>query len=224
MEAGRLESRLQIKLNPEQSRTRTMLFRFLVLLMLVVPLYATPAWSKSDAANDAAINRPTKTKEDLPNFHEVHPFLYRGGEPTRKGLEKVKEMGVKTVIDLRAKSERTMNERKVAESLGMKYVNLPMSSKAPTTKQVKTFLKAVDKAEEATKNGKPESVFIHCAHGSDRTGCLVGVYRVTHDKYSYDDAFKEMRKYWFGVRFTNLSGTVKKYADEATAKARTATQ
>ncbi len=25
--------------------------------------------------------------EDLPNFHEVHPFLYRSGEPTEAGLK-----------------------------------------------------------------------------------------------------------------------------------------
>ncbi len=201
-----------------------MLFRFLVLLMLFAPLCGVPSWAKGDAAADAAIKRTVKAKEDLPNFHEVHPFLYRGGEPTEKGLEKAKELGVKTVIDLRAASERTMNEKKVAESLGMKYINLPMTSAAPTTKQVKTFLKAVDKAEESTKSGKPEAVFIHCAHGSDRAGCMVGVYRVTHDDYSYDDAFKEMRKYYFGTKFTNLSGTVKKYADEAAAKNTAATR
>lgn len=196
--------------------------------MLVAPLYGTPGWSKGDKEADSAIKRTVKAKEDLPNFHQVHPFLYRGGEPTEKGLEKAQEMGVKTVIDLRAASERTMNEKKIAESLGMKYINLPMTSAAPTTKQVNTFLKAVDKAEkkwkEAGTESKPESVFLHCAHGSDRTGCLVGVYRVTHDNFTYDDAYKEMRKYYFGPKFVNLSGTVKKYADETAAKAGAATQ
>lgn len=201
-----------------------MLFRFLVLLISLLPLCVQQSSAKGDSAGDAAIKRTVKAKEDLPNFHEVHPFLYRGGEPTEKGLEKVKEMGVNTVIDLRAASERTINEKKVAESLGMKYINLPMTSAAPTTKQVKTFLKAVDKAEKSTKDGKPESVFIHCAHGSDRAGCMIGVYRVTHDDYTYDEAFKEMRKYYFGTKFTNLSGTVKKYADEAASQKATTTQ
>jgi protein tyrosine/serine phosphatase len=67
---------------------------------------------------------------------------------------------------------------------------------------------------ETVKEGqaKNEPVFVHCAHGSDRTGCMVGIWRVSEDGYSYDQAYKEMRKYYFGPQFTNLSQAVKKRA------------
>ena len=63
------------------------------------------------------------------------------------------------------------------------------------------------------KNDKAKgAVLLHCAHGSDRTGCLVGIWRVTEDGWKYPEAYKEMRHYWFTPKFTKLSGAVKEYA------------
>jgi len=206
--------------------------RFLLILALTAflasPLAAQTvdapaAPSTSSPASPAAPTAPTalaapaggkgsaSSKEDLPNFHEVHPFLYRGGQPTAEGLKKLKEMGIGTIIDLRGNPELTYNEGKEARALGMKWINLPMSSQPPTQKQVNTFIKEAEAAASGKSNGP---LFVHCAHGSDRTGCLVGIWRVTHDKYDYDKAYQEMRKYYFTPKFTRLSGTVKEYAQE----------
>ncbi len=177
----------------------------------------SPTAEKPGPASEAATAKPAKHvyKEqagDLPNFHSVHPFLYRGGEPTADGVKKIKALGVGTIIDLRAPSQPVSDQARIARALGMTTINLPMSSKAPTDEQVKTFLDAVQKAKDDPASGK---AFVHCAHGSDRTGCLVGVWRVVKDGWSYDDTYKEMRKYYFGPKFTNLSGTVERYAKKA---------
>jgi tyrosine-protein phosphatase SIW14 len=170
-------------------------------------------------ASGAFANTPigATVKEDLPNFHEVHPYLYRGGEPTEAGLKKVQDMGVKTIIDLRGTGPVTESEKKFVEAQGMHYINLPMDSQAPSKKAVSTFLNEVEKAKDAP-DGK-SSVFVHCQHGSDRTGCLVGVWRVSQEGWSYDDAYKEMRKYFFGPKFINLSNTVREYATKKEAAA-----
>ncbi len=149
----------------------------------------------------------SKPKEDLPNFHQVHPYLYRGGEPTIKGVHDLQQKGIKTLIDLRAETPVSRLEKAEAQKLGLEYINLPMSDKAPTDKQVQTFLETTRAARD-----KNAPVYVHCAHGSDRTGCLVGIWRVTEDNYSYDQAYKEMRKYWFGPKFINLSQAVQKRA------------
>lgn len=160
----------------------------------------------------AAEPEVAKKPVDLPNFHEVHPFLYRGGEPTREGLIQLQGMGIKTIIDLRNPGEKKFDEGAAAKELGMKYVAMPMNSEPPTTKQVKTMCEAI-KASESNPDKKGK-VFVHCAHGSDRTGCMVGIWRVTADKWTYDEAYKEMRKYWFTPKFTKLSGAVHDYADK----------
>lgn len=150
--------------------------------------------------------------ETLPNFHQVHPYLYRGGEPTPAGLEKLKQLGVKTIIDLRAHPGQTRAEAETARTLGMKYINLPMDYHAPTEAQQEKLLRTLSEAEANEKKGSPTPVLVHCAHGSDRTGCMIGLWRVKHDGWSYPDAYKEMRKYYFTPKFTLLSGAVKNAA------------
>ena len=175
-----------------------------------------PTESKDHQDVTAPKPQMAKVKEDLPNFHEVHPFLYRGGEPTEAGLEKLKEMGIGTIIDLRAPSEYKLDEKVAANKLGFHYINLVMDSHAPTEKQVSETMSEIDKAQTLTEKGeKNKKIFVHCAHGSDRTGCMIGIYRVTHEGYDYPTAYTEMRKYWFTPKFTRLSGAVEEYAQKA---------
>jgi protein tyrosine/serine phosphatase len=151
-------------------------------------------------------------QKDLPNFHEVHPFLLRSGRPTEGGMQDVKAKGVTTIIDLRNPGEKKFDEAASAKQLGIKYISMPMSSAPPTKKQVDTFISVVKRAEAHPEDSK---VLVHCTHGSDRTGCLVGIWRVTQDGWNYDQAYKEMRKYWFTPKFIRLSATVEQYAQRA---------
>jgi protein tyrosine/serine phosphatase len=181
----------------------------LLIGCLVAAVAAADGFERQPSAAGAPAQNSAhygEQKQDLPNFHEVHPYLYRGGEPTKAGLLKLKEMGIATIIDLRGSPEQVYNEEREAKALGMKTVNLPMSSKAPTNKQVKTFLSQVESAAAASSSGP---VFVHCAHGSDRTGCMVGIWRVTHEGWNYDKAYQEMRRYYFSPKFTQLSGAVR---------------
>ncbi|HEY9758581.1 MAG TPA: tyrosine-protein phosphatase [Oculatellaceae cyanobacterium] len=176
---------------------------------------STQSSSTSGGQNTSKASKPekSKVKADLPNFHEVHPYLYRGGEPTEKGLRQLKAMGVGTLIDLRAPSEMKINEKQTATRLGLNYINLVMDSHAPTKKQVDRMLHEIDTAKEASESGrKNQAVFVHCAHGSDRTGCMVGIWRVTREHWNYPETYQEMRKYYFTPKFTKLSGAVEEYA------------
>src|SRR5215210_3947701 len=65
----------------------------------------------------------------IKNFGQMDERFYRGAEP--KGVEDIqalKALGVNTVIDLQEQPERT--ERANVESLGMRYVNIPMVDKS----------------------------------------------------------------------------------------------
>lgn len=190
-------------------------FGLSVLLAGTVAANAVPVSQTSNP--DTTFDKERFAKEvtqspDLPNFHEVHPFLYRSGEPTEKGFAKLKDYNIKTVIDLRAPTDKVKAEKVWAEKAGIRFVNLPMSAKPPTKQQVETFLRETKAAQQDPSKG---SVLVHCAHGSDRTGCLVGIWRVTQDGWKYPEAYKEMRHYWFTPKFTMLSGTVEKYASGA---------
>jgi tyrosine-protein phosphatase SIW14 len=180
-------------------------FQALLLALTCAPLQA----GESSKTNNQDTPKAAVVRPDLPNFHEVQPFLYRSGEPSPAGLKNLKEMGVRTVIDLRAPSERHFDEEKLAGIIGLNYINLVMTSEPPTQKQVDTFISEVKKAKDNQAAG---SVLVHCAHGSDRTGCMVGIWRVSQEGWNYEDAYAEMRKYWFTPKFTKLASAVKERA------------
>ncbi len=201
-------------MKPNPSLTASMKKTSLILLTACLAASVSAA-SASRQTQSGSVNPAQKSAHygqqhgDLPNFHAVHPYLYRGGEPTKAGLRKLKEMGIATIIDLRGSPEQVYNEEREAKTIGMKTINLPMSSQAPTKQQVETFISQVESAAKGQNGG---AVFVHCAHGSDRTGCMIGIWRVTHEGWTYDQAYREMRKYYFTPKFTKLSGAVRNHA------------
>ncbi|MHB0998088.1 MAG: fused DSP-PTPase phosphatase/NAD kinase-like protein [Armatimonadota bacterium] len=144
-------------------------------------------------------------KPGLPNFHKVDTGIYRGGAPTDTGLKNLKEMNIQTIIDLRISPDLVKVEKKIAEKMGFKWLNIPMGKEAPTQKQVDTFLSVLEKSAK-------EPVFVHCQHGADRTGCMIGIYRVKVQQWSFQQAWTEMRKYGFKLFLNELKDAVRKRA------------
>ncbi len=114
-------------------------------------------------------------------------------------------LGVRTIIDLRISPRRVAAERKEVDTLGMRFINLPMSGDPPTTAEVQTFLATVSDPAR-------QPVFVHCQHGADRTGTMVGIYREQVDHWDFARTYKEMRRYGFNPQWRKLTATVRKYA------------
>ncbi len=130
------------------------------------------------------------TDRDLPNFAAVAPGIFRGAAPTEAGLRRLKAMGVRTIIDLRIEQRGQKAEAETARRLGMERLRLRMGREAPTAKQVSLFLNTL--ADPAKR-----PVFIHCQHGADRTGAMIGIYRITRQGWNFPRAWAEMRRYGF---------------------------
>jgi len=114
-------------------------------------------------------------------------------------------MGIKTVIDLRIAPKTVKREGIYARSLGVHWINLPMGADPPTPRQVYTLLSTL-------KLAPTEPVFVHCQHGADRTGCMLGIYRVTQQGWTFSQAYKEMRSDGFDPRWTRLKSAVQQRA------------
>ena len=142
---------------------------------------------------------------DLPNFHQVDPGIYRGGAPTAQGLAKLKAMGIHTIIDLRISPRLVKQEKARALAAGFTWINLPMGSEAPTQKEVDTLLAVFARAPQ-------EPVFVHCQHGADRAGCMVGIYRVSVEGWTFQRAWTEMRRCGFDPCWSNLTNAVRSRA------------
>jgi protein tyrosine/serine phosphatase len=152
-----------------------------------------------------AAGAAAKAPQGLPNFHQVTSGIFRGGAPTGDGLKALKDMGIHTIIDLRISPKDVKVEKKTAEAMGFTWLNIPMGKEAPTQKQVDTFLATLAKAPD-------EPVFVHCQHGADRTGCMVGIYRVQVEGWSFAQACQEMGKYGFKPYLNELKEAVRSRA------------
>ena len=88
-------------------------------------------------------------------------------------------------MDLRENGGRASGEKQLVTSLGMRYVNVPMSRlNPPTEAEIRRILALL---EDATAG----PVFVHCLRGADRTGAVVAAYRIDHDHWDNSRALKE---------------------------------
>lgn len=163
-----------------------------VIVCLVCMLHGKRIKDPRDSQLDKL---PMPVDGDIPNFHRVHTYLYRGAFPSTRGVDELKGLGVKTIIDLRLRDKPVEVEEIQAKLLGMNYISLPTGYYISGNTQ-KRFLQLV---EQASQDPSKAPIFVHCAHGSDRTGFLCALWRVKHDGWSIGEAVSEMLRYGYLV-------------------------
>jgi protein tyrosine phosphatase (PTP) superfamily phosphohydrolase (DUF442 family) len=128
---------------------------FVAILLLSVVSLAQSADQQQAAFSNIKIK----------NFGQMDDRFYRGAQPKKEeDYQALKALGINTVIDLQEDCKDY--EKPIVESLGMRYVNIPMGDKEyPKQEWVDAFLKVVN--DPAT--GK---FFVHCAGGRHRTGAM----------------------------------------------------
>jgi protein tyrosine phosphatase (PTP) superfamily phosphohydrolase (DUF442 family) len=121
------------------------------------------------------------------NLHKVSDDLYRGAQPSAEGMRELKELGIKTIINLRL----SHSDRDEIGDTGLDYEHIEMEPWDADDDEVVGFLKIVTDA-----NRTP--VFVHCRRGADRTGMMCAVYRIVVQGWSKDEAIEEMTEGGFG--------------------------
>ncbi len=145
----------------------------------------------------------------IKNFGQMDDRFYRGGQPKNlEDYQALAALGVKTVIDLT--DDPKEYEQSMVESVGMKYVHIPMiAKKYPTEAAITNFLKTVENPE----TGK---FYLHCAGGRHRTGAMGAVYRYKFYNWNFDQVYKEMKQYDFYTSWGHgaFKDFVKDYYDQ----------
>lgn len=119
--------------------------------------------------------------------------LYRSGEFTPRQLERlVRERRLGRVLSLLdGDAPQSQAERRVAERLGVEWVNVPLhgdgSSDAAARRRIVEML--------CDPNAPP--TLVHCAAGVNRTGLAVGLYRINNDGWEYDRVLEELLAFNF---------------------------
>ena len=133
-------------------------------------------------------NNPTRPDEwsevldrpGLPNLHRQSAVLYRGAQPTAEGWKELEALGVKSVLSLRG-----FHDDHPPEGCALRFEHIESHTLHPEDEDVVRFLRFV--ADPAH-----QPVFVHCAHGADRTGTMCAVARIVFDGWSREDALREM--------------------------------
>jgi protein tyrosine phosphatase (PTP) superfamily phosphohydrolase (DUF442 family) len=131
----------------------------------------------------------------IERFVQVDNRLFRGAQPDLEGFKYLRDRGVRTIINLReAKDAERLNERAIVESLGMKYVNIPVKdgnfftrSRRIPPEAIRSFFETIDASDSGP-------VFVHCHRGADRTGALVSFYRIERHNWDSVRAYAEARQ------------------------------
>jgi protein tyrosine phosphatase (PTP) superfamily phosphohydrolase (DUF442 family) len=146
-----------------------------------------PASPKRDPRWAEPLARP-----GLPNLARIEPDLYRGAQPEVVGFASLREMGVKTIVDLRsAHSDRDEIRAAGLPDDAFDLVEIPMLASRPDLAKTRAFLAiAVDPGRRP--------LFFHCKHGADRTGAMAAAYRIVADGWPHEDAVAEMTSGGFG--------------------------
>lgn len=124
----------------------------------------------------------------LPNFREVvSGSIYRGGVPNSDGIEELARMGVHTILSIRDEDPiGTKREKELARKLGMNFLSIPISSILPPSN------KKMDAIENVLNDQRYYPIYVHCTHGQDRVGLVIGLYRVFYQNVPPKEAYQEM--------------------------------
>jgi protein tyrosine phosphatase (PTP) superfamily phosphohydrolase (DUF442 family) len=173
---------------------RSTAFQTIVLLLAVsitVDCGAPVEPATTQADRDPRWAEPL-SRDGLPNLARIEPDLYRGAQPEPAGFIALRELGVRTIVNLR--SDHSDRDDIAAAGLpdGMfDLVELPMIASRVGEEEVRAFLAvAVDPSRRP--------LFFHCKHGADRTGAMAASYRVVVRGWAPEDAIAEMTSGGFG--------------------------
>src|SRR5262245_32595909 len=166
--------------------SRSRLARVWTVQLLAAWLLVVPAAAQS---RDASVS-----KIRIDNFGQINRRYYRGAQPQGRDYADLASLGVKMLINLTS-DDADANEKSMAERMGMKYVQIPMTThKSPTAEQLTEFLALVNDPAN-------QPVYVHCVGGRHRTGVMTAAYRMTQDGWTSAQAFAEVKKYKFGADF-----------------------
>ena len=136
-------------------------------------------------------------------FLVVEPgHLYRGAWqydfPMRRIVQGYR---IKTVIALAhpPTDPMSVHEKALSESLGARWLHIPIVEGSVTERQRQTVSDALERAADALAEPSNQPVYFHCHHGVNRTSMVQMAYRMLHCGYTLDQAQDEIARTPIGL-------------------------
>ena len=157
-------------------------------------------------ANDPLDESSAAVSATLPLFHRLNASYVRGAQPVRGGIGILTRLGIKTIVDLRSNYDHTDEIGEAAQRAGIGYYWLPTSVwDPPTDAEANRFISLVSDTSKGP-------FFVFCADGLNRTGEMSALYRVAVEKWTVEQALKEVDELGFNPYYYTLRNYVWTYA------------
>lgn len=144
--------------------------------------------------------RPTTMMHGIPNFAQVTPGVWRSGQPTTDAdWSYLRSLGIAHVVKLNFPSEGS-DEGAVRAGLTVHTLSLQPEGDRDLFDDIAATFVGPDRAvvlEAQRVIAAGGGVLVHCTHGQDRTGYIVGRYRVQQQGWAKELAYREMLSYGF---------------------------
>ena len=170
-------------------------FRRFPFLLAALCFASAPILSRAQLP--ALVSPPTSfaarvSLNGVHNAGKITDRLFRGAQPSPSALPQLKALGITTIVDLRRGSPQTSeDERHLAESLGLRFVHIPVGGfSTPSSEQLARFFSLL-------RETPPQTIFVHCHYGEDRTGVFIASYRIAFQHWPAEQALAEMRAFGF---------------------------
>ena len=141
----------------------------------------------------------TNQIEQIYNYLKLSDSVATGGQPTEAQFSLIKEAGYQVVVNLaRPDSPKALpNEQTIVESLGMRYVPIPVDWENPTLENVARFFSLMEAicASQQRFAIATQPVFVHCA-ANMRVSAFMYLYRLIYEGMSDEQAKSDLQKIW----------------------------
>lgn len=110
------------------------------------------------------------------NLDEIAPGAWRSNQPDPKRLKRYRDMGIRTVLNLRGVSDQSpyLFEREACEALGLRLVDITF--KARSAPKRSALLDLIDLFPTLER-----PFVLHCKSGADRAGLAAAIYLLTQE-------------------------------------------
>jgi len=128
--------------------------------------------------------------KDIYHYQFLTEDLSSSGMPTAEQMNEVADAGVKGVINLapHAAPDAILDEGELVDSLGMEYINIPVTWRAPEPEALVRFMDAMDAHVR-------KKIHVHC-EANYRASAFIMIYRVLRLGWNKEDAVSIMEKMW----------------------------
>jgi protein tyrosine phosphatase (PTP) superfamily phosphohydrolase (DUF442 family) len=128
---------------------------------------------------------------DIHRFAAIDDRLATAGQPKEQGFAALAAAGFEIVINLALHDDprySLADEPGTLQSLGMRYVHIPVQFKAPQLAELDAFYAAMD-----INAGR--KLFVHCA-SNYRVPVFLALYRIQRLGWEQEESFAKMREVW----------------------------